>query len=176
MCHRVARRIFEHMHIRRTMRSEVTLPDGSKTYPAEGLLPATICVEELAFDATTETAGSVADDGIKASKRLFSMDSGDTVPNVSTAPSSQAVSGTSHEAQLNFGVHRKGVLVAFDHRNKTILEGQGPTPSTCGIPSYSTPPRPCNNIARKSRFTAQGTIRLLLQPGLPPRKRPLKSI
>ncbi|KAH6989174.1 hypothetical protein BKA56DRAFT_710517 [Ilyonectria sp. MPI-CAGE-AT-0026] len=42
-------------------------------------------------------------------RRLFSMDTGEAVPNVGAVPSSQATAGTSQEAQLNFGVHRKGV-------------------------------------------------------------------
>lgn len=31
--HRFVYRIFEHIHIRRTMRSEVTLPDGTEMHP-----------------------------------------------------------------------------------------------------------------------------------------------
>lgn len=73
--------------------------------------------EKVAKDLLTE-------DGARAAKRVFSMDTGDAVPNVGQFPSSQATAGNSQEAQLNFGVHRKGVLVAFDHRNKTTLEGK----------------------------------------------------
>ncbi|KAH6980973.1 hypothetical protein BKA56DRAFT_616790 [Ilyonectria sp. MPI-CAGE-AT-0026] len=68
-------------------------------------------------NASAEIARSVAEDGTRAAKRLFSMDTGEAseaVPIVRLVPSSQATARNSQEAQLNFGVHEKGVLVAFD--------------------------------------------------------------
>lgn len=124
LAHRVVRPIFKQIHIRRTIRSEVTLPDGTRTYPAEGLLPATICVEELSFNTSSPVAKSVFIDGNRAAKRLFARETGEAAPSATQNTSSQAVAGTASENQLNFGVHRKGVLVAFDHRNKKILEGK----------------------------------------------------
>ncbi|KAK7432092.1 hypothetical protein QQZ08_001382 [Neonectria magnoliae] len=60
LAHLVVRRIFQIMHIRRTMRSQVALPDGTKMYPADGLLPATIMVEEVSFDETLPDHASIS--------------------------------------------------------------------------------------------------------------------
>ncbi|KAK7413720.1 hypothetical protein QQZ08_012566, partial [Neonectria magnoliae] len=46
------RGIFRTMHIRRTMRTAVQLDDGTLVYPSEGILPAIISVEEVAYRET----------------------------------------------------------------------------------------------------------------------------
>ncbi|KAK7397912.1 hypothetical protein QQX98_012715 [Neonectria punicea] len=102
----VIRPIFEKMQIRRTMRSE-------------GYFPPTVCVEEVAFDEYGPLAKAVAADGVASSKSLFNFSQARGI--VLDAQASRDIPGSSNEARLNFGVHRKAVMTAFDWRNQKIL-------------------------------------------------------
>ncbi|KPM45986.1 hypothetical protein AK830_g452 [Neonectria ditissima] len=116
----VIRPIMEKMQIRRTMRSEVVLPGNlGKTTPTEGLLPATVCVEEVAFDEYGPLAEAVKREGIASSESLFAMPQ--ARGQVSDGQASQSDLSSSKVGQLNFEVHRKAVMAAFDWRNQTIL-------------------------------------------------------
>lgn len=80
--------------------------------------------ENLYFSLSPSTSLS---DFFYAITRVFPHDHhGDTPPNpacnVYQFASFHAQADNGPEAQLNFGVHRKGLLVAFDFRNKTITE------------------------------------------------------
>ncbi|KAL3608890.1 hypothetical protein FPOAC2_03901 [Fusarium poae] len=118
----VVRPIFEYMHIRRTIRTPLKLPDGTMTYPGIDLFPPTIIVEEHTFDP--QLCKSVQAEGFDLSKRLFkpNNDNGAIPNNVFAAASSQAIEGSGAEATLNFGIHRRGVLTTFDWRNTGILD------------------------------------------------------
>ncbi|KAG9503272.1 hypothetical protein J7337_006115 [Fusarium musae] len=48
----VVRPIFKFIHIRRTMRTKLTLPDGTVTYPGVDLLPPDLHFEELGLVST----------------------------------------------------------------------------------------------------------------------------
>ncbi|KAM0372815.1 hypothetical protein ACHAPY_009418 [Fusarium culmorum] len=65
----VVRPIFEYVHIRRTMRTPLRLPNGSMTYPGIDLLPPTIVVEEHTFGP--QLRPQVMSEGFDLAKRLF---------------------------------------------------------------------------------------------------------
>ncbi|KAF7553679.1 hypothetical protein G7Z17_g3457 [Cylindrodendrum hubeiense] len=115
----VVRPSLKKMHIMRTMRTPVSLPDGSTCYPSDGLLPATVIVEELEFAAGSETKQKMKELGQKYAKELviFTEDHGG--PSEAQAPQSRAL--------LNFGKHREGVITAFDPRNVKVLESNRPS-------------------------------------------------
>ncbi|KAF4463903.1 hypothetical protein FALBO_9275 [Fusarium albosuccineum] len=127
----VVRPVYEAIQVRTTMFSKLTLPDGSISYPAEGLLLPTIVVEDLNFDALDRDnlADIVEMKGRAHAQRAFSK-SRDNFPSLNTqrASGSHVVEGArgSSKATLNVEEHRKGVLTAFDYRNSMILEPKDP--------------------------------------------------
>ncbi|KAJ4307520.1 hypothetical protein N0V84_012674 [Fusarium piperis] len=123
----VVRNIFERMHIRRTMRSSVTLPDGTKTYPAIDLKGFNMWLTELRFGR--DRAPDVKRRGKAQARDLFVSggDGGDVLSSSSSGPaSSQFIESASAEANINFGVHRAANLGAFDYHNVKILEEKSP--------------------------------------------------
>ncbi|KAJ3527284.1 hypothetical protein NM208_g10777 [Fusarium decemcellulare] len=127
----VVRPVYEAIQVRTTMFSKLTLPDGSISYPAEGLLLPTIVVEDLNFDALDRDnlADIVEMKGRAYAQRAFSK-SRDNFASLNTqrASGSHVVEGArrSSKATLNVEEHRKGVLTAFDYRNSMILEPKDP--------------------------------------------------
>ncbi|KAF5009663.1 hypothetical protein FDECE_4132 [Fusarium decemcellulare] len=112
----VVRPILSKMQIRRTMLSPVTLPDGSVTYPGEGILPATIHVEELEFRRGTSRQ-RFEESGKKLAGELFSK--------ISSVSAEKELTSDA-EANMNVGVHRLGVLTTFDNRNHIVLQATKP--------------------------------------------------
>lgn len=114
----VVRRIFMAMQIRRTMTTRLTLPDGSVSYPAEGLPPATIRVQELDFSILNNQGVDMRELGRQFSRKLIGQTAEGDLTDHSTQPDS-ANQQPSH--MINFGVHRQAVLSTFDPRNLMLM-------------------------------------------------------
>lgn len=108
----VVRPIFARLHIRCTIRTPLTLPDGKTIYPAEGLLPARIVMEELAYCGKRQD--EVESMGKEYSKRLYCQTEASIIGHSEMPSNSQAVNPNATEASLNFGVYREAVLTTFE--------------------------------------------------------------
>ncbi|KAM0229469.1 hypothetical protein ACHAPO_010013 [Fusarium lateritium] len=102
-------------------------------------------------------AKTVQEEGATLSSQLFKPGSREGIPDsVQAGSSSQAIEGTSQEATLNFGVHRRGVLTAFDWRNSKLLD-------------------PNNSRIDGGKFSIQVELKRLMNPTEPMTKSELEK-
>ncbi|RSM17161.1 hypothetical protein CDV31_004054 [Fusarium ambrosium] len=97
------------MHIRRTIRFSITLPDSTKAYPAIDLKGFNIWLTELRFGR--ERAHDIKKRGQEQARDLFrtSGDSSDVLPSANSGPaSSHLIETSSTEASIKFSVHTGG--------------------------------------------------------------------
>ncbi|CAF3600281.1 unnamed protein product [Fusarium graminearum] len=152
----VVRPIFQEMHIRRTMRTPLTLPNGEITYPGIDLLPPVISIQEYRFGP--RLAMVVREEGFFLASRLFQQPNDDgTIPDSVQAASSQSIEGASAEATLNFGVHRTGILQTFDWRNSVLLS-------------------PENDMIRGSKKAIELRVQAMVDPNQPQTKAELERM
>ncbi|CAG1993022.1 unnamed protein product [Fusarium graminearum] len=152
----VVRPIFQEMHIRRTMRTPLTLPNGEITYPGIDLLPPVISIQEYRFGP--KLAMAVREEGFFLASRLFQQPNDDgTIPDSVQAASSQSIEGASAEATLNFGVHRTGILQTFDWRNSVLLSPQ-------------------NDMIRGSKKAIELRVQAMIDPNQPQTKAELERM
>ncbi|KAH7198794.1 uncharacterized protein B0J16DRAFT_367828 [Fusarium flagelliforme] len=103
---KVVRPLLKVLYTRRTMKTELFLPDGTKPYPSDGMLPCTIRVEECSYFED----GPFGDDAVPEH----------------TQAGDQPAQDTSQEVHMNFGAHRAGVISAFDTRTVKMLDNETP--------------------------------------------------
>ncbi|KAL2682399.1 hypothetical protein Neosp_006850 [[Neocosmospora] mangrovei] len=115
----VIKPILRQLYIRRTMRTPTKLPNGELTFPGKGVLPSTIVVEEMRYWPDSLAGQEVDFRGRLCAKQLFSNQNPQTADH---SVSNENISPNPSEAQLNFGIHREGVLGALDPRNMLLLE------------------------------------------------------
>ncbi|KLO85638.1 permease-unknown function [Fusarium fujikuroi] len=127
--HRVVRPIYKMLQVRRTMRTPLKLPDGNVCCPAQDLLPSTIVLEEVTHDETKEIVDVVRKMGQDQAKKLFQKKMKESsIEDMHRSGNSETISHQIKDSppKMNFGEHRKGVLISFDWRNYKLLSSDNP--------------------------------------------------
>ncbi|KAJ4129851.1 hypothetical protein NW768_006821 [Fusarium equiseti] len=122
---KVVKPLLQVLYTRRTMKTELILPDGTKSYPSDGMLPCTIRVEECSCFEDEPNGVLVKDQGTLYAQNLYSFEN-ETVPE-HTHAGDQPAQDTSQEVHMNFGAHRAGVISAFDQRTVKMLKNETPS-------------------------------------------------
>ena len=112
------------LYTRRTMKTELMLPDGTKSYPSDGMLPCTIRVEEVSYFEDDPYGILVHDQSMFYARSLYSFEN-EAVPE-HTQTGDGPAKKTSQEGHINFGARRAGVISANDPRTVEMLKSETP--------------------------------------------------
>lgn len=104
--------------VRRTLRTKLTLPDKTVTYPGKNLPPMIVRTEEVFHHETQEDL--VYNHGYEMARNTFSPNKSGDAPDITQSQQSQPSNGQS--GSLNFAAYRQGVLGAHDSRNIPLLQ------------------------------------------------------
>ena len=104
------------------MKTELMLPDGTKSYPSNGMLPCTIRVGEVSYFEDDPYGILVHDQGMFYAQSLYSFEN-EAVPE-HTQTGDGPAQETSQEVHMNFGAHRAGVISANDTRTVEMLRNE----------------------------------------------------
>lgn len=101
------------------MTTPLKLPDGEVIYPSDGLLPATVIVQECEFLPKDPILRSVNMETRGILRKLYRHDAPAEVPD---GLANQPKDIDADQIRLDFGAHRKGVLYAHDPRNIKLFK------------------------------------------------------